>query len=51
MALSGTTERVVRHWNKLPKEVAMAPSVWVIEKDLENPQRQMGQILISYLLK
>jgi len=30
------TERVVGHWNRLPKEVVMAPSLSEFEEHLDN---------------
>lgn len=30
------TERVVKQWNKLPREVVMAPSLSMLKKRLDN---------------
>lgn len=35
------TERVVNYCNKLPKEVAIAPSLPVVKKNLDNALRYM----------
>ena len=35
------TERVVKHWNKLTREVIIAPSLMVFNKCLENTLRYM----------
>ena len=35
------TERVVRHWNRLPREVAGAPSLSVFKRHLENTCNNM----------
>jgi len=39
------TERVVKHWNKLTREMKMAPSLLVFKKCLGNVFRYMVYIL------
>ena len=33
------TERVFKHWNKLPREAAIVPSLLVFKKNLESALR------------
>ena len=35
------TERVVKHWNKLHREIVMAPGLLVFKKHLGNALRYM----------
>ncbi|KFZ59220.1 hypothetical protein N321_03065, partial [Antrostomus carolinensis] len=35
------TQRVVEHWNRLPREVVMAPSLTIFQKHLDNTLRYM----------
>ncbi|KFZ63542.1 hypothetical protein N321_06335, partial [Antrostomus carolinensis] len=35
------TQRVVEHWNRLPSEVVMAPSLTIFKKHLDNALRHM----------
>ncbi|KFZ56299.1 hypothetical protein N321_03418, partial [Antrostomus carolinensis] len=35
------TQRVVEHWNRLPKAVVMAPSLTIFKKHLDNDLRHM----------
>jgi len=35
------TERMIKHWNKLLREVVMAPSLLVFKKHLDNALKHM----------
>ncbi|KFV45934.1 hypothetical protein N341_01272, partial [Tyto alba] len=35
------TKRVVKHWNRLPREVVDAPSLSVFKRNLENALNNM----------
>ncbi|KFW67324.1 hypothetical protein AS28_13004, partial [Pygoscelis adeliae] len=35
------TERVVKHWDRLPREVVDAPSLPVFKRDLDNALNNM----------
>ena len=36
------SQRVVEHWNKLPREGVTAPSLTILKKHLDNALRHMG---------
>ena len=35
------TQRVVEHWNRVPREVVMAPNLMLFKKHLDNALRDM----------
>ena len=35
------TQRVVEHWNRLPREAVTAPSLTLFKKNLDNALRDM----------
>ena len=35
------TQRVLEHWNRLPREAVMAPSLTIFKKRLDNTLRDM----------
>jgi len=41
------TRRVVKHWNRLPREVVHAPSLSVFQRHLDNDLNNMLQLLVS----
>ena len=41
------TERVVKHWNRLPREVVDAPSLSVFKRHLDNALKNMLEFLVS----
>ena len=41
------TERMVKHWNRLPKEVVDVPSPSVFKRHLDNALNDMVYILVS----
>jgi len=41
------TERVVKHWNRLPREVVDAPSLSVLKRHLDNALNNMLQFSVS----
>ncbi|GAB0183172.1 hypothetical protein GRJ2_000782500 [Grus japonensis] len=41
------TERVVKHWNRLPREVVDGPSLSVFKRHLDNALNNMLQLLVS----
>ena len=41
------TERVVKHWNRLPREVVDAPSLAVFQRHLDNALNNMLELLVS----
>ncbi|KAK4824876.1 hypothetical protein QYF61_021083 [Mycteria americana] len=41
------TERVAKHWNRLPKEVVDAPSLSVFKRHLDNALNNMLYLLVS----
>ncbi|KAK4822685.1 hypothetical protein QYF61_019554, partial [Mycteria americana] len=41
------TESVVKHWNRLPREVVDAPSLSVFKRHLDNALNNMLQLLVS----
>ncbi|KAK4826838.1 hypothetical protein QYF61_011646 [Mycteria americana] len=41
------TKRVVKPWNRLPREVVNAPSVSVFKRHLDNALNNMLQLLVS----
>ena len=41
------TERVVKHWNGLPREAVDAPSLSVFKRHLDNALNNMLSLLVS----
>ena len=41
------TERVVKHWNRLPREVVDAPGLSVFKRHLDNALDNMLSLLVS----
>jgi len=43
------TERVVKHWNRLPREVVNAPSLSVFKRHLDNALNNILEVLFRQL--
>ena len=41
------TKRVVKHWNRFPREVVNAPSLSVFKRHLDNALHNMLELLVS----
>jgi len=41
------TKRVVKHWNRLPREAGDAPSLSVLKRHLDNVLNNMPELLFS----